>query len=557
MSRFLLEGTIADYVAITGRLSSLDDSIADRPVLVIMTESLSDYKRRQAITLAKGQANSLVVPIAGKNKDDCQDAFLKSASNDITGKISNSYDVESTLDVILNETSKGRIILDCQNKSSFWKTIATLGVDKKDLFSIAELEVFKEKPREYRSKKPIMMAHSLCRQLALNGEKALVNKVREAVKVKAPPVNMMDHVFYAAYQRDVSINYGEMNPEGALEQFQSRMIKTALKRVRGKDTLVDKALKFFGRNKNTGDVITLNESFRSFANAYTQDSISRMPLKVRENMFSLDDDGRLGSKFLPVLIVKNGDVEETLSQLYKEHYGFTVPKDFNPIFETHLAGFNQAYFKDGSYHMPYATMLVNFTIFAHEDAQNKLDYFCLLKQDDRRIDIETFQTGESTPDFFSKEDYKYRVYLDDEGGIDTIWQDHKDGKSYLLEMMGDSIASIVLTQTLSTLARMNEPGFVEHKHIPISKGAKANKKDHFPYFEAIEIANFGGRSDSRTLSAGGGVSGLVKLHKVRQHPRRIYDQTTGNLKETTMVSEHLRGNAAIGVVSKSINLSQD
>ena len=129
------------------------------------------------------------------------------------------------------------------------------------------------------------------------------------------------------------------------------------------------------------------------------------------------------------------------------------------------------------------------------------------------------------------------------------------GVEHNIKFMGVSPLSLVIGQSLSTLARMNEPHFVERRVKP-SRGAKSSRSGHFAYFEAINIGDFGPAPGYRTMNEDG-TSESVSLHRVKKHRRRIYDKETGRLKRYTNVKTHLRASARVGVKSASVDLSRD
>lgn len=553
--KFKNQGILKDQAAVLGVITS--DHFPERPLLLVLTEGASDHKRRQTVLNAKEEAQRFIISGVEHDSQKLSDIFAKNAKNDITGKVSCPYEVESTLDVILEETDRGVIVLDCKDKLCFWAALRVLGTSKKDLFPIAELDVFKQEPQVKQSKKPIIDAHELCRGLYKHktifdkSSAYYINLIKAAVKVKAPDVSYVTHRIFAQYQRDLDIINGN------IEEGFSQIVKIQKMKCR--------ILSIFNKNSTL-----IANSSPVLCEQYKK--LLQIKLGISDDMFlhSDDEDLEKGDFLDGPVIVSGAHKEQKLKDFYEEVIGLKEFEDIEPLFKARGLKVGTAHFRDGTYHMPYNKMLISMGLdFDNEKIREygkktsqeyvsipKLNQYVLLESnkegDEITLNIFTGKQGEKS--YALRSDY-YQVYLNDDGSINSIWSDNHITKDRrFAQMLGMSSLSISVAQALSTLARMNEPDFFEHRVKPV-KGVRASIKGHFPYFEAIDIPSFGPTAEYRSIDPDGGTTSSVRLHRVRRHSRRIFDQETGALKKVISIPSHLRGNPEEGVLSKSIDIS--
>lgn len=550
---FQLHGTVSKNTAVAGALR-FGDGKADRPVLIILSEGLTDYKRRKKIQLSKSEAKESITPIAGEESSSLIGIFSSQAEDDITGRIETPYEAQPTVDLILEETETGLVILDCANRHSFWAALDSLGVSKNDLFSLAELNTLKPKSTKTdKAKKPIVKAHELCRSLAIPADffghaaKFYLDKVRSAVKVKAPEFRFDRQVILASFNRDLALSKGELNLHGfdVLSAIKAKLVN-AWRRL-------------------------LNQPEFIFTELSVPDEIALKMLEMQLGALPQHKHSRIlqeSCKLFNPLITTSPNPEEVLREAYTSYYGINDIDEILDNTEPQIiaAGIqhSRVLFRDGIYTMPYDSMVICQENYSQLDNGTKSEdsdpynYYVLLEseQDGTVINANIFC------DVYDEDGYlrhllhceEFKIHLNDDGSIEHIHSyDRRNNIEENLKFFGMSPLAISLGQALSTLARMNEPGFSEHVVKPI-RGVKSTFKGEFPFFEAIDVSDFGPANGYSTINPDGSIEG-VSLHKVRKHPRRIFDKETGALKKVVSVKAHTRGSASVGVKVSSFDYS--
>lgn len=547
-----IKGVPEDQTAVIGNL--LHDGV-DRPVMIILNTATDDYRRKKAVQTAKEKAQSSYIPLAGEVEKSLTDIFRAQARNDIIGRIHDPHEVRPTLDTILKQTSEGLIILDCYDKPSFWTALRALGVSNEDLFPIAELEAFKQNGSTRNSKKPIVKAHELLQYLLPPAtffgvsNVSYLQRVRSAIKVRAPSISLYDQAILASYNRDIQLNRGEGDP---FDQKRFNSIKRLFKPA----ILGLGIRKLFNRDLQNIQALPLIEKL----------DITKLEWQLKYGALPDHKHSVLDSPKLPIrpLIVLKGDVEQVVDDYYRDHLGIENLeriKQLEPVLSSELVTSMRSQFRQGNHRPPYDNMLIecetNFDI--GEDENDRQDYFVLLRldkddfwgEDSVNVNIFASTKPEDVRDTHYIHGEEFTFHLNKDGSLRSIHSYcREEEKEQTITMFGMSFLSMVISQTLNVLARMNEPDFVENRVKPL-RGAHSFKKGHFPYFEAIDISDFSPASGYLSINPDGKVSHGVSLHPVKRHQRRIFDKDTGALKEVVTVKAHLRGSAAVGVRART------
>lgn len=548
-----IKGVLEDQTAIVGSLSS--DGI-DRPVIVILNTAQTDYKKRKAIQLAKDSAQISYIPLAGEIEQGLTAVFKTQATNDIIGRIHDPHEVYPTLDTILEQSDEGLIVLDCYNKSSFWTTLKALDVSNEDMFPLAELEAFKQNGSTVNSKKPIVKAHELLHSLSFPtkffGKSTLhyLQRVRSAVKVKAPSICLQDQIILASYNRDIQLNNGEGDTH-------DQRVFNSLKRG-AKINVAFKSL----FNRSVGKVAAVAGKVKPYA--------TKLNWRAKHGDVSDHKHSVLnGTELLEPLMIFEGDTEEIVDRYYRERWGIQDLDritQLEPVLSAELVALTKAQFRDGNHRPPYDNMLIECEITSGvESHDHQQDYFVLLRLDkdnvfgEDTVNVNVFANTQrddgSEAHFIHSEEFTFN--LNEDGSLRSIHSYcRRKEEEQTLAMFNGTYLSMAISQALNIIARMNEPDFVEHKVKP-QRGVKAHKKGHFPYFEAIDIQNFSPASRYVSFDTNGRVGNGVALHPVKRHQRRIFDKQTGALKEVVTVKAHLRGSAAVGVRARTHDFSQN
>lgn len=547
-----IKGVLEDQTAVIGNLSH--DGI-DRPVIVMLNTARTDYKKRKAVQLAKEGAKRAYIPLSGEIEQSLTANFKAQAENDIVGRIFDPHEVRPTIDTILDQSDKGLIILDCYDKSSFWTTLRALDVSKEDMFPLAELEAFKQSGSRLKSKKPIVKAHELLHSLSFPtsffGKSSIhyLQRVRSAIKVKAPPISLMDQVILASYNRDVQLNKGEGDAH-------DQRVFNSLKKGARINTFVRNLF-----NRSTGKIAAVAGKVKPYATKLNWRAKHGDMIDHKHSVLN-------GPELLePLMIFEDGDTEAIVDAYYRERWGIEdldrITK-IEPVLSAELVALTRAQFREGNHRPPYDNMLIEVeTISDVEGSEHKQDYFVLLRLDkdplfgEDKVNVNVFadKTNEdgSETHFIHSEEFTFN--LNEDGSLRSIHTYcRRNEEERTLAMFGMSYLSMAISQSLNVIARMNEPDFVEHRIKP-DRGVQSHKKGHFSYFEAIDISSLDPASRYVSFGTDGKVSNGVALHPVKRHQRRIFDKDTGALKEVVTVKAHLRGSASVGVRARTHDFS--
>lgn len=538
MRKLHLLGRAADFNAVYGIYG--EDTESPRPVLIVLNEEKSDARQRAYIQSARLNAPNAVMPLAGEGLRNLREEFGLSANDDLTGRVDDAYDAEAVLNIMFEDDQSSMMVLDCRNKDAFWATLKGFDVEREELFALAELDAFTRERTVTNSRKPIVRAHELCRRIAATPQgffgrsnMDFLNLVRSSVKVKAPGVSATDEMALAVYHRDLAINSGDY-PDMKMAYKGSLVINNAFRSVG----------KLLGRNMPHYTVTPIRGD-------------------LARQMFEIKHEGLGAEKHNPldmpidftsymVLVGPEYDVEAELQAYYGHVSQIVFDKHREPLLELEYMCFPRLLFRDGDYTLPYPKMTIEIDL-GYSTPDRVDTHFVLMEMDGQDIVMNVYGQRANEDNYFLYSE-EVRVSLDENGQIEQV-RSHcrRDDKDMNFRYCSLNPIEFCVGQSLSTLARMNEPDFVEHVVKP-ERGAKSAMKGHFPYFQAIDISDFGPAQGLRAFSADG-ASETMALHRVRRHRRRIFDRETGALKEIVPVRSHLRGSAAAGAKVNAIDLS--
>jgi hypothetical protein len=535
---FQILGSLPAHDAVVGSLSS--GLGRDRLVLIVPTEGLSDYKRREKIQSAKSDlASGALIAFPHIEAQGLKNTFAQASENEVTAPLSDPQYIQQTIDLLLKETNQPLITLDAQNRDCLWSTLRVLGADSHDLFAVAELGALKPEAKTKRVSKPIGEAHILCGDILKYRDRytysdhspaELINMIRRSVKVKLPSVDTEDQAMGSYFMRELESNtHG--HPSVRVNRF------------------FDKVKMRLPFSKISGAEVIFHRDHDGFAKA------------MGESIRKYDFDGSYSGKHsnLPRMNVMRGDPQEVLTRVFRQEYQFDADTfDFNTLLQKFdIYGFDHLQFRAGIHKPPYDLTLFEMDLTKGEKGKIG-SYSTLVLQEETGLTAYTFlrHAGDGEPYFLC--DRKMHVTLDSNAASKMAFINTKTGKisSGSKNLAFNNTEDLAFMQALSGIARMNEPGFAPTTYETGPRGNVNAAKGKFPYFDYVGMDSFGGVASHVQVSTKGSLEptdSVMRRHLVRGHPRRFRDDE-GNIVRVIVVPMHMRGDERLGFVSKSHEL---
>lgn len=541
---FEILGSLPSSDAVAGVLSISRSRKDDRIVLVVPTEGLSDHKGRERIQIAKQeleQGELIAFPAASPRA--LHDIFGENAQKEIKAIVNEPAFIETMLDVLTTESDNPLLVIDAQNRESFWGALRVMGTESADMFAVAELGALKPQARTKAVSKPIGEAHLLCGDI-LHFKNAygfsdyapgdLINMVRRSTKVKLPSIDLKEQATASYFMRELQSNTGE--------SAWGHKLGRAFARLR---------TKFNPTKVGDSDIAIFKDA------DWNVRHMNRI-IKFRDGH---QDEGYL-KKFgdMVRILVLRGDPQEVLTREFRETFDFDADKfDFDRLLQSFdKYGFERLQFRGGIHKSPYDLALFE-TDFTDGEAGRVFSFATLVVQDSMGFSAYNFLKKDGAGHRYILDDKKMSVRLDGNSADKISIINLKTDKT--LSSGGDlafhDLGDMAFMHALSAIARMNEPDFAPTTYESRNRGLVDVKKGKFPYFNYIGVDGFGAASSHVRIGPSGKPEETEskRRHLVRGHPRRYRDEN-GDITDIIMIPMHLRGDESKGFVGKGYNLDK-
>lgn len=173
-----------------------------RLIATVLTDGLSAHKRKEKLAQARAEITNNIIGLSGK-QTRLSKQFADAGAMQIKASIKSPLDAGLGIKYMLEETDQPIIILDCQDKASFWTALKSQRVDDDTLFALAELEALKPEDTKTKQVKSVGTAHELCEAISKTGEedkKQLIDFIIKSKKFKIPEFNLFEHAMTARFK---------------------------------------------------------------------------------------------------------------------------------------------------------------------------------------------------------------------------------------------------------------------------------------------------------------------------------------------------------------------
>lgn len=537
---FEILGSLPSSDAVAGILSAANGDAPERVVLLLPPqEGLTDYKRRERIANAKSEiVQGGLIQYPGTDSLMLSRFFERGAEKEIKASLTHAEHVAPMIDVLYKEAKTPIIVLDAQNRESFWMALRAMGVESEDLFAVAELGALKPEAKTRRVSKPIGEAHLLCADLMGQNvshsdyeARDLINMIRRATKVKLPDVDMEDQAMGSYFLRELAFNTDDKGVKlaRAARELRARLPFT---RVNNEEIVIIRR-----SDKDLGVVSELKRLMQGKG----------------------EDDAYVERHHnLPHFMVLRGDPQDVLTRKFRKEYAFDADTfDFDKLVQKmDKYGSDTLQFRDGIHVSPFNVALYE-TNFTKGEHGHILTHATLVVKEEDGLTAYNFMKPAGAENPYILEDRKMHVALSGlrAGEVSIIdMRDNKlltSGKKIAFEHYGD----MAFMHVLSAIARMNDPDFAPVTYETQRRGVVDAAKGKFPYFDYIGIEGFGPAASHLSIGPEGKVTEALRFHLVRGHPRRLRDEE-GNVREIIMIPQHSRGSETEGVVAKGYRLDK-